>query len=243
MMILTIAAGLAASSMIGAANVGSAAGPPVRAQILAVALPSGSADEFRKHLIDWSAPPPATPIKVAEPFAGRNPEPSPGLRISSGFGLRSDPFRGISKRHEGVDLPGFAGSRVMATAAGVVRVAARVPGYGNFVEIEHGNGIRTRYGHLARIRVAAGENVRARQVIGDLGSTGRSTGPHLHYEVRMHGVAVNPVDFFGHSSASVGGTEGAPDETRWPAEVDVTPHWTGWDNSADASTLPGAIIR
>jgi murein DD-endopeptidase MepM/ murein hydrolase activator NlpD len=122
-------------------------------------------------------------------------QPVEKLNFTSNFGIRSDPFRGTAAMHAGVDIPGPTGTPIYATADGVVAHAARQGGYGNMVEINHGKGIATRYGHLSKIIVADNTRVRRGQIIGLMGSTGRSTGPHLHYEVRIDGHAVNPVPF------------------------------------------------
>ena len=122
-------------------------------------------------------------------------QPVSNMQFTSNFGIRSDPFRGTAAMHAGVDIPGPTGTPIYATADGIVAHADRRGGYGNLVEINHGKGIATRYGHLSRIMVGAGVRVVRGQMIGLMGSTGRSTGPHLHYEVRMDGHAVNPVPF------------------------------------------------
>ena len=115
--------------------------------------------------------------------------------FTSGFGVRSDPFRRHAAMHAGVDLAGPMGTPVYATADGIVAHAGRQGGYGNMVEINHGKGIATRYGHLSKILVDDNTRVKRGQLIALMGSTGRSTGPHLHYEVRIDGHAVNPVPF------------------------------------------------
>ncbi|KTW16162.1 M23 family metallopeptidase [Sphingomonas sanguinis] len=117
------------------------------------------------------------------------------LQFTSNFGIRTDPFRGTAAMHAGVDIPGPVGTPIYATADGIVDHASWQGGYGNMVEINHGKGIATRYGHLSKILVADGARVTRGQLIALMGSTGRSTGPHLHYEVRMDGHAVNPVPF------------------------------------------------
>ncbi len=122
-------------------------------------------------------------------------QPVQHLSFTSNFGIRSDPFRGTAAMHAGVDIPGPTGTPIYATADGVVSHAARQGGYGNLVEINHGKGIATRYAHLSKIIVAENGRVRRGQIIGLMGSTGRSTGPHLHYEVRIDGRAVNPIPF------------------------------------------------
>ncbi|WP_230628780.1 M23 family metallopeptidase [Sphingomonas sp. Leaf37] len=122
-------------------------------------------------------------------------QPVQKLNFTSNFGIRSDPFRGTAAMHAGVDIPGPVGTPIYATADGIVDHAARQGGYGNMVEINHGKGIATRYGHLSKILVADGARVTRGQLIALMGSTGRSTGPHLHYEVRIDGHAVNPIPF------------------------------------------------
>jgi murein DD-endopeptidase MepM/ murein hydrolase activator NlpD len=115
---------------------------------------------------------------------------------TSGFGNRIDPFSGRYAFHSGADLASAQGTSVLASAAGVVVAAERHGAYGNMVEISHGYGIRTRYGHLQTILVRNGQAVQFHQKIGTVGSTGRSTGPHLHYEIWVNGVARDPTKFF-----------------------------------------------
>jgi murein DD-endopeptidase MepM/ murein hydrolase activator NlpD len=115
--------------------------------------------------------------------------------FTSGYGVRSDPFRGAAAMHAGIDLAGPYGTPVYATADGVVEKAEWSGGYGNMVEIDHGKGLETRFGHLSRILVRDGQKVTRGMLIALMGSTGRSTGSHLHYEVRIDGRAVNPVPF------------------------------------------------
>ncbi|PZO91330.1 MAG: hypothetical protein DI623_03815 [Sphingomonas sanxanigenens] len=122
-------------------------------------------------------------------------KPVNDVNFSSYFGVRSDPFRHSAAMHAGVDIPGATGTPIYATADGVVERAGRAGGYGNLVELNHGRGIQTRYGHLSQILVAEGARVKRGDLIARMGSTGRSTGPHLHYEVRLDGRAVNPIPF------------------------------------------------
>ena len=118
------------------------------------------------------------------------------VEFTSGFGVRSDPFRAGAAMHPGIDLAGAYGTPIYATADGtVVRAGWNSGGYGNLVELDHGRGITTRYGHMSAILVKAGEHVTRGQQIGRMGSTGRSTGNHLHYEVRIDGRAVNPIPY------------------------------------------------
>jgi murein DD-endopeptidase MepM/ murein hydrolase activator NlpD len=115
--------------------------------------------------------------------------------ITSGFGYRRDPFNGHGAMHAGIDFKGAMGSPIFAAAEGRVTFAGWKSGYGQAIEITHGNGMLTRYAHLSRIDVKVGQPVAAGATIGGLGSTGRSTGPHLHFEVRINDRAVNPRPF------------------------------------------------
>lgn len=117
------------------------------------------------------------------------------VEFSSGFGVRSDPFLGRPAMHTGLDFRASTGDPVRATANGKVVNAGWAGGYGRMIEIDHGNGLSTRYGHLSEIGVKVGETVKIGQIIGAVGSTGRSTGPHLHYETRIDGDAVDPQKF------------------------------------------------
>ena len=118
------------------------------------------------------------------------------VEFTSGFGVRSDPFHTGAAMHPGIDLAGSYGTPIYATADGtVLRAGWNSGGYGNLVEVDHGRGITTRYGHMSAILVSAGQHVTRGQQIGRMGSTGRSTGNHLHYEVRIDGRAVNPIPF------------------------------------------------
>ncbi|HEV2111338.1 MAG TPA: M23 family metallopeptidase [Gammaproteobacteria bacterium] len=121
--------------------------------------------------------------------------PVVGGYISSVFGMRTDPFTGELSMHSGMDFAGSEGQAVDAAAAGVVTWAGDRSGYGNMVEIDHGNGYATRYGHNETILVHVGEVVKKGEVIALMGSTGRSTGPHVHFEVLYNGTAVDPARF------------------------------------------------
>ena len=125
------------------------------------------------------------------PFAA----PLAVLKVDSGFGMRRDPFNGNMAFHTGIDLGGPYRSAVYSTAPGRIVFAGMRDAYGRTVDIDHGNGIVTRYAHLARILVVRGQRVEAHQKIAELGSTGRSTGPHLHYEVIVDGKPQNPIRF------------------------------------------------
>lgn len=121
--------------------------------------------------------------------------PIDGASMTSNFGSRTDPFLGSAAFHAGIDFRSPSGRPVEATAPGRVVSAGRNGGYGNMVEIDHGKGLTTRYAHLSEIDVAVGDKVQRGGVIGKVGSTGRSTGPHLHYETRVNGAAINPASY------------------------------------------------
>jgi murein DD-endopeptidase MepM/ murein hydrolase activator NlpD len=140
----------------------------------------------RAYADDLSAKLVAVPLRV--PVTGE-------IEITSPFGVRVDPFLHVAAMHTGIDFRGAYGEPIHATAAGTVTSAGWSGGYGQMVEIDHGHGLASRYGHLSEIDVRVGQVIRPGEVIGRLGSTGRSTGPHLHYETRVDGEAVNPEKF------------------------------------------------
>jgi len=136
-------------------------------------------------------------VPVRKPITG-------DIDVSSSFGVRPDPFVGRPAMHTGLDMRGSIGDPVRATAGGVVTIAGWNGGYGKLVEVDHGNGFATRYGHLSAIEAKVGQRVAVGQIVGRLGSTGRSTGPHLHYETRIDGEAVDPQRFL-RAGARLGG--------------------------------------
>jgi murein DD-endopeptidase MepM/ murein hydrolase activator NlpD len=136
-------------------------------------------DRYRQTLV-------AVPVR--KPLIGE-------IYMTSPFGMRMHPLLGRLAMHTGIDLRGDVGVPVRATATGKVTIAGRQGGYGNMVEISHGNGLATRFGHLSEISVKIGQVVRIGEMVGRIGSTGRSTGPHLHYETRVDGQAVDPQKF------------------------------------------------
>lgn len=150
-----------------------------RAAGVALALASGSPADALSAAFS-----PTRPILTVRPVDGE---------LSSGYGVRRDPFHHRRReRHKGVDLVADRGTPVHAAGPGVVVIAGRKHGYGRVIYIDHGGGLQTRYAHLNRILVHAGEFVPAAALIGQVGSSGHATGPHLHFEVREHGVAVPP---------------------------------------------------
>lgn len=131
--------------------------------------------------------------RAAASIPGRVPVSQ--FNYTSNFGVRYDPFNGGAAMHAGVDMAGSYGEPIVSTAEGVVVKAGWASGYGNMVEVDHGRGITTRYGHMSRVQVKIGDRVTAGDQIGKMGSTGRSTGTHLHYEVRVDGQAVDPMPY------------------------------------------------
>ena len=124
---------------------------------------------------------------VMHPLAGRE--------IASGFGVRADPFTGEQRAHQGIDVDADFGTPIRAMTSGSVTFAGEQGGYGNLVVIDHGGGWETRYAHEEMVLVSVGDEVRPGDVIGTVGSTGRSTGPHLHFEIRKDGQAVDPTPY------------------------------------------------
>ncbi|HDR46357.1 MAG TPA: M23 family metallopeptidase, partial [Geoalkalibacter subterraneus] len=150
----------------------------------AISLRRDSQEQIRGFLNDQSSLLAATP-------QGR---PTNGW-ITSGFGMRNSPFTGARKMHEGIDIACRTGTPVIATADGIVSRAQSVEGYGKLVVVDHGYGYQTFYAHNSRIHVQVGDRVKRGQKIAAVGSTGSSTGPHVHYEVRLNQVPVNPYKF------------------------------------------------
>ncbi|HVP63115.1 MAG TPA: peptidoglycan DD-metalloendopeptidase family protein [Myxococcaceae bacterium] len=154
----------------------------------------------------WPSPLPGTAAKAAVLDAGST--------VTSGFGPRIDPLDGHLAHHAGVDLAAPAGTEVRAAAAGVVKEAGERGGYGLAVEIDHGGGVTTVYGHASELLVRAGEKVQPGQPIAKVGHTGRATGDHLHFELRRSGVAVNPTTllkaYAGRADSIGGRSTGAP---------------------------------
>jgi murein DD-endopeptidase MepM/ murein hydrolase activator NlpD len=153
--------------------------------------PAGPDPNFRQLFVAWRQLDRLEDGVVAIP-SGR---PVSTANFTSGYGTRSDPFRGSRAMHAGIDLAGPLGTPIYATADGIIARSEYSGAYGNLVEINHGQGIQTRYGHMSRLIARPGQRVRRGELIGLMGSTGRSTGSHLHYEVRIDGRAVNPIPF------------------------------------------------
>jgi murein DD-endopeptidase MepM/ murein hydrolase activator NlpD len=142
-------------------------------------------------------------------------EPVTGGRIGSPFGFRIDPITGRSALHTGLDFPADTGTPIVAAAGGVVVVQDVHPAYGNMVEVDHGNDLITRYAHASRVLVKKGDIVKRGQVIAEVGSTGRSTGPHLHFEVWVSGVPQDPARFLA-AGESLAAAQLVPGNQRRP---------------------------
>lgn len=172
-------------------------GGPYEAAPAGAAAVEASADaQFRSLFQTWQK----LDILEQSVIAIPSLQPVDNVKLTSTFGVRSDPFHGGAAMHAGIDIPGPIGTPIYATADGVIGRAGRFGGYGNLITVDHGKGIETRYGHLSKIMVAPNTRVRRGQLIGLMGSTGRSTGSHLHYEVRIDGKAVNPMPFMQNAS-------------------------------------------
>ena len=160
-------------------------------------------ERFRELFANWSA---LDSVNPQAPGAGTtiidrpivsvpSRMPLDGARMTSGYGMRNHPVLRQRRRHNGIDLAAPTGTPIYATADGIIERADWFSSYGLYISIDHGGDLQTRYAHMSRLAVAAGDRVEAGEVIGYVGSTGRSTGPHLHYEVRVDGVAVNPIPY------------------------------------------------
>lgn len=189
------AAGLNPDDLISAVKSGySGQGGPLSPISLSTMGLSGSPDETRANAILEGL----DTLNVYRIAAYKVPLGMPvkaAIRFTSGFGGRNDPINGSSRMHEGQDLAGDYGTAIYATADGTVTFAGWENGYGRLIKVQHAFGIETRYGHLSQIEVNVGQKVSRGEKIGDMGNSGRSTGTHLHYEVRLSGTAVNPMTF------------------------------------------------
>lgn len=180
---------------------------PLRAAQAAKSGADAGDVEFRQLFASWQQLDnaivlPGTPAASTGTVARRGSASIPSImpvetsRLSSSYGMRNHPVLGGRRAHKGIDLAAPTGTPIHATADGVVEMADWFGGYGLYVQLGHGGDLETRYGHMSRIAVAPGQSVRKGEIIGYVGSTGRSTGPHLHYEVRVNGEAVNPTAYF-----------------------------------------------
>ncbi len=204
---LALTAGLATPAFANSSDSADIAAPLRTAQVAKQSALGNGDTEFRQLFTTWRSLDQGnagvgsgigTSAIVAR---GSNSGSIPSLmpvqspRFTSGFGMRWHPVLGGHRPHMGIDLADPVGTPVHATGDGVVGRADWFSSYGLYVQIEHGGQLETRYGHMSRLNVAAGQFVHRGDVIGYVGTTGRTTGPHLHYEVRVDGVAVNPLPY------------------------------------------------
>lgn len=179
-------------------------------------LPGGNSEAFRSQMTDWSAPKSeAALVPSHEIMKSADTAPINMPRLSSRYGYRADPLHGTARMHYGLDIPGPLGTPILASGRGSVAFAGPAGSYGQMVEIDHGDGLHTRYAHLSRLLVGRGESVEPHQPIALMGSTGRSTGSHLHFEVRVNGRASDPAAFL-RQPAMVRGFQ--------PTAIETTPY-------------------
>ncbi len=204
----TLPAGLLAAAVLMGASPASAQTEATAAQISGTVhrlsdgpeSPLGKGDEeFSELFASWKSLDNglgiAMPATRATTVSVPSRSPLQNLTLTSGFGMRTHPVLGGRRNHKGIDLAAPSGTPVYAPADGVVARADWFSSYGNYIQIEHGGELQTRYGHLSGFAVVAGERVHKGELIGYVGTTGRSTGPHLHYEVRVAGEAVDPTPY------------------------------------------------
>ncbi len=187
-------ANTATSAAIGAIDVAKVAAP----------AQEGEDAQFQQLFARWESldkPAAIAAVPIHSSISVPSRMPLEGAHMSSDYGMRNHPVSGGRRAHKGIDLAAPTGTPIYATADGFVSKAKRFSSYGNYVSLEHGAQLQTRYAHMSRIAVSVGQRVSKGDVIGYVGSTGRSTGPHLHYEVRIAGAAVNPVPYMVESQA------------------------------------------
>jgi murein DD-endopeptidase MepM/ murein hydrolase activator NlpD len=190
---LTVAAAPAQAEAVGYVA-------PVAAPAAGAGVSSESTDrQFQQLFASWDRAGQSTTIATSVAVPSRTPLDN--YRMSSNFGMRTHPVLGGLRGHKGVDMAAPTGTPIYATADGMVSKAEWFSSYGNFISIAHGAELETRFGHLSRMAVSAGQRVRKGDLIGYVGSTGRSTGPHLHYEVRVAGLAVDPTPYMSETGA------------------------------------------
>jgi murein DD-endopeptidase MepM/ murein hydrolase activator NlpD len=188
--------GLATPALANASATAADIAAPLREAQAAKSGVRGGDEEFRRLFASWNGTSAASgPIARPRTVSIPSRMPLEGAALTSGFGMRTHPVLGGRRGHKGIDLASPVGTPIYATADAVVTRADWFSSYGLFISLDHGAALETRYGHLSRLNVAEGQVVKKGDLIGYVGSTGRSTGPHLHYEVRIAGTAVNPVPY------------------------------------------------
>ena len=200
---IVFGAAIATAAVPAHANSSAAAAVDVSDAIEEAQSPLGNGDaQFRQLFASWENLDTESGQSVALPTVSvPSRMPLENARVSSSYGMRNHPVLRKRARHNGIDLAAPTGTPIYATADGTVERANWFGSYGNYIQIEHGNAIETRFGHLSRIVVTDGQKVRKGDLIGYVGTTGRSTGPHLHYEVRIAGEPVDPRPFMVETEA------------------------------------------
>ncbi|TMM48324.1 M23 family metallopeptidase [Qipengyuania marisflavi] len=199
-MALTASLCMAASPAAAQSNTAAAVGAIDMSKVTAQSQNSDDAN-FKQLFANWESIDTGKPVSARPAVSVPSRMPLEDTRLTSDYGMRTHPVLGTRRSHKGVDLSAPTGTPIYATADGLVSKAAPFSSYGNYVSIEHGANLQTRYAHMSRIAVSSGSRVKKGDIIGYVGSTGRSTGPHLHYEVRINGKAVNPVPYMVESQA------------------------------------------
>ncbi len=185
---------------------------------------------------DQARPPISAPTNTPVTAPSQRETPRAGLRLSSRYGLRRDPLHGRHRMHHGVDIPGRRGTQVQASAAGRVHFAGVAGGYGRMVEIEHGDGVTTRYAHLDQILVPQGGMVSQGDTIGLMGATGRATGDHLHFEIRRNGQSIDPLPFLSGAQSYALAAPAAPQlRADRPLTTPEPSHISAFASSRDQS--------
>lgn len=197
------AAFLAIAASPALANSSAAAAADITAPVQEAQKPAGGDAQFRELFASWRS---LDGDRAAQPVASTGISvpsrmPLDGAQLTSDYGMRTHPVLGGRRSHKGVDLAAATGTPVYATADGIVGRADWFSSYGLYVQIEHGAKLQTRFAHLSKLAVADGQHVKKGDLIGYVGSTGRSTGPHLHYEIRIDGEAVNPIPYMVETEA------------------------------------------
>lgn len=230
---------------------------PEREPAAAPAVPERTPETARPAVAYGTVVPPAPHVVVSArgsrpggvpEFAAR-PAAATRLAVNSPYGVRSDPLTGIARMHTGVDLHATYGESVGAAMSGKVWFAGTRPGYGNLVVVDHGDGVSTFYAHLSSLAVRAGDELEAGQLLGYVGSTGRSTGPHLHYEVRANGHPVDPSSAIAIENGELhvdGKMLGRAGSWRGPVELPRAPGGTSiavdWGVDDSAQTIAGQTL-
>jgi len=218
-----VAAMFAASALVAPAMAQTSDAPAAPAA--ATALPSGDSVLVRARHTEWSGPGVGSPARQEATLQVQLRKPLAIGYLSSTFGVRNDPINGTARAHRGLDIAAPFGTPIFASEDGTASFAGNAGDYGRMIQIDHRDGVQTRYGHLSRILIRSGARIRRGDTIGLVGSSGRSTGSHLHFEVRIDGRPVDP------SRPLPGVAMDAPPPVS--VVLPVTVHWRGWNIAPD----------